>query len=85
MEGWFKFCEEKTPTISVSNSASCDADSLKVIEVNIDTRKKKPCPKGNCTREGEYRADVEHRSMNNFHYYCKRSRHNLLIYYHIQD
>merc|ERR1712062_863821 len=45
MEEWFKFCEEKTATISVSSSASCDVDSLTVIDINIDTRKMKPCPK----------------------------------------
>ena len=47
MEEWFKFCEEKTATISVSSSGSCDADSLKVIQLNIDRRKMKACPRGN--------------------------------------
>ena len=46
MKKWFKFCEERTTTISVSSSASCDADSLPAIEINIDTRKLKPCPPG---------------------------------------
>ena len=43
MEEWFKFCEEKTATISVSSSASCDADNLTVIDIHIDTLKMKPC------------------------------------------
>ena len=43
MEEWFKFCEEKTATISVSSSVSCDADSLTVIDIHIDTWKMKPC------------------------------------------
>ena len=46
MEKWFKFCEEKTATISVSGSASCDAVSLRLIDINIDARKMKPCVKG---------------------------------------
>ena len=46
MADWLKFCEEKTATISVSSSASCDADSLTVIDIHIDTRKMTPCPKG---------------------------------------
>ena len=38
MEKWFKFCQDKTTTISVSNSGSCDADSQKLVfDINIDT------------------------------------------------
>ena len=47
MEKWFKFCEDKTATISVSRSDnSCDADNMTLIEINIDTRKMKPCVQG---------------------------------------
>ena len=46
MEESFKFCEEKTATISVSSSASCDADNLTVIDIHIDTRMMKPCAIG---------------------------------------
>ena len=42
MEKWFKFCEEKTATISQSDS-SCDTDSMVVIEIYIDSLKMEPC------------------------------------------
>ena len=60
MAKWFKLCEDKTVTISVDSSGSGsgngsgdgsgngsgDADCLTVLEINIDTRKMKPCEPG---------------------------------------
>ena len=43
MEKWFKICEEKTTTISVSSSGSCDVDNMTIIDINIDAQKMKPC------------------------------------------
>ena len=46
MEEW-KFCEDKTATISVSSSSDfCNEDSVTVMEINIDARKMKPCVPG---------------------------------------
>ena len=46
MEEW-KFCEDKTATISVSSSSdSCNEDSMSVMEINVDARKMKPCVPG---------------------------------------
>ena len=62
MEEWFKFCEEKTTTISVSSSVSCDADSLTVMDIHIDTWKMKPCPAGN------YLVILNHLLLSQFSY-----------------